>query len=174
MFPVPVNMWSMWGCDTNSALVRAVDTQHHTLKPERYTFTHRGNYFLICILYAFYWFLNFWNLIPTKWCKIVKCMEHKYPIISKKDFNYAVCKMDGKSNQSISGPLALAAITHTWPRNLHPQKGCCFTDCLQILSSRKDISETRACQALYLFIKYALGLAYSQDDCNWEICSCRH
>lgn len=87
------------------------------------------------------------HLIPT----MVRDQGQKYQIIPKKNLNYVPCKMDSKSIQSISSNnttrwVTPAAITHTWPLKLHPQKGCCFTDCLQILSSRKDISETRACQ----------------------------
>lgn len=53
--------------------------------------------------------------------------------------------MDSKSIRSVSGNnatrwLTLAAITRTWPLKLHPRKGCRFTNCLQILSSRKTTS----------------------------------
>lgn len=109
-------------------------------------------YMCVCIremicswVYPHCWVLC--HLIPT----MVRDRGQKYQIIPKKNLNYVPCKMDSKSIQSISSNNATrwvtpAAITHTWPLKLHPQKGCCFTDCLQILSSRKDISETRACQ----------------------------
>lgn len=146
-----------------------------------YISVHKWKLFVHLRIFCIRWVrpLSFNSHYMAQDHKTVQDREHKCQIILKKNLNYVPCKMDSKSIQSISSNnatrwLTPAAITHTWPPKLHPQKGCCFTDCLQILSSRKDISETRACQALYLFVKYAPGLAYSQDGCNWEICSCRH
>lgn len=70
-----------------------------------------------------------------------KMLEHKYQIISKKNLNYAVCKMDSKSKQSISGNSATGPRSRSNNPHLTPKPSPTERMLFHRLSSNTFLSE---------------------------------